>query len=103
MERVEEYKVGDWVRIRPTLTTAKHGLGSVTPGSIGIVYCIRPDSSLLLELSYLPNPWHCEPEEVELVTPFRVRYEVFIFFFFVFSLVLLVLTCCVCRLETVYV
>ncbi|KAJ7949366.1 E3 ubiquitin-protein ligase KEG [Quillaja saponaria] len=72
MERVEEFKVGDWVRIRPTLTTAKHGLGSVTPGSIGIVYCIRPDSSLLLELSYLPAPWHCEPEEVEPVVPFRI-------------------------------
>lgn len=72
MERVEEYKVGDWVRIRPTLTTAKHGLGAVTPGSIGIVYCIRPDSSLLLELSYLPNPWHCEPEEVEHVKPFKI-------------------------------
>lgn len=73
MERVEEFKVGDWVRIRPTLTTAKHGLGSVTPGSIGTVYCIRPDNSLLLELSYLPAPWHCEPEEVEHVEPFRVR------------------------------
>lgn len=72
MERVEEFKVGDWVRIRPTLTTAKHGLGSVTPGSIGIVYCIRPDNSLLLELSYLPNPWHCEPEEVEPVAPFKI-------------------------------
>ncbi|KAK6121502.1 hypothetical protein DH2020_044754 [Rehmannia glutinosa] len=72
MERVEEYKVGDWVRIRPTLTTAKHGLGSVTPGSIGVVYCIRPDNSLLLELSYLPAPWHCEPEEVEHVEPFRI-------------------------------
>ncbi|XP_059652018.1 E3 ubiquitin-protein ligase KEG isoform X2 [Cornus florida] len=72
MERVEEFKVGDWVRIRPTLTMAKHGLGSVTPGSIGIVYCIRPDNSLLLELSYLPNPWHCEPEEVEPVVPFRI-------------------------------
>ncbi|KAL3537766.1 hypothetical protein ACH5RR_001132 [Cinchona calisaya] len=72
MERVEEFKVGDWVRIRPSLTTAKHGLGSVTPGSIGVVYCIRPDNSLLLELSYLPTPWHCEPEEVELVEPFRI-------------------------------
>lgn len=79
MERVEEFKVGDWVRIRPTLTTAKHGLGSVTPGSIGIVYCVRPDSSLLLELSYLPNPWHCEPEEVEPVVPFRVRKRNFPF------------------------
>ncbi|XP_061346530.1 E3 ubiquitin-protein ligase KEG-like, partial [Gastrolobium bilobum] len=76
MERVEEFKVGDWVRIRPTLTSAKHGLGSVTPGSIGIVYCIRPDSSLLIELSYLPNPWHCEPEEVEHVTPFRIGDKV---------------------------
>ncbi|KAG8363717.1 hypothetical protein BUALT_Bualt19G0051400 [Buddleja alternifolia] len=72
MERVEEFKVGDWVRIRPTLTTAKHGLGSVTPGSIGVVCCIRPDNSILLELSYLPAPWHCEPEEVEHVEPFRI-------------------------------
>ncbi|PSS24307.1 E3 ubiquitin-protein like [Actinidia chinensis var. chinensis] len=72
MERVEEFKVGDWARIRPTLTTAKHGLGSVIPGSIGIVYCIRPDDSLLLDLSYLPNPWHCEPEEVEPVVPFKI-------------------------------
>ncbi|KAL0291453.1 UNVERIFIED_CONTAM: E3 ubiquitin-protein ligase KEG, partial [Sesamum calycinum] len=72
MERVEEFKVGDWVRIRPNLTTAKHGLGSVTPGSIGVVCCIRPDNSLLLELSYLPAPWHCEPEEVEHVEPFRI-------------------------------
>ncbi|KAL3829814.1 hypothetical protein ACJIZ3_018616 [Penstemon smallii] len=72
MERVEEFKVGDWVRIRPTLTTAKHGLGSVTPGSIGVVCCIRPDNSLLMELSYLPAPWHCEPEEVEHVEPFRI-------------------------------
>ncbi|KAE9616293.1 putative protein kinase TKL-Pl-1 family transcription factor C2H2 family [Lupinus albus] len=72
MERVEEFKVRDWVRIRPNLTSAKHGLGSVTPGSIGIVYCIRPDSSLLIELSYLPNPWYCEPEEVEHVAPFRI-------------------------------
>ncbi|CAI9770464.1 unnamed protein product [Fraxinus pennsylvanica] len=72
MERVEEFKVGDWVRMRPTLTTAKHGLGSVTPGSIGVVYCIRPDSSLFLELSYLPDQWHCEPEEVEHVEPFRI-------------------------------
>ncbi|XP_010276682.1 PREDICTED: E3 ubiquitin-protein ligase KEG isoform X2 [Nelumbo nucifera] len=76
MERVEEFKVGDWVRIRPSLTTAKHGLGPVTPGSIGIVYCIRPDNSLLLELSYLPSPWHCEPEEVEPVTPFRIGDKV---------------------------
>ncbi|CAI9102796.1 OLC1v1001140C2 [Oldenlandia corymbosa var. corymbosa] len=72
MERVEEFKVGDWVRVRPSLTTAKHGLGSVSPGSIGVVYCIRPDNSLLLELSYLLTPWLCEPEEVEPVEPFRI-------------------------------
>lgn len=79
MERVEEFKVGDWVRIRPTLTTAKHGLGLVTPGSIGIVYCIRPDSSLMLEISYLNHRWHCEPEEVEHVIPFKVKKEGFFF------------------------
>ena len=78
MERVEEFKVGDWVRIRPSLTAAVHGLESVTPGSVGIVYSIRPDSSLLLGICYLTHPWHCEPEEVEPVEPFKVaRYAIF--------------------------
>lgn len=72
MERVEEFQVGDWVRIRPSLTTAKHGLGSVTPGSIGVVYSIRPGNSLLLDLNYIQGPWQCEPEEVEPVDPFKV-------------------------------
>ncbi|XP_020108735.1 E3 ubiquitin-protein ligase KEG isoform X1 [Ananas comosus] len=72
MERVEEFKVGDWVRVRPSLTAAIHGMEAITPGSIGIVYAIRPDSSLLLGLCYLPTPWHCEPEEVEPVEPFRI-------------------------------
>ncbi|MED6205276.1 hypothetical protein PIB30_016259 [Stylosanthes scabra] len=72
IKRVEEFKVGDWVRVRPNLTTTKHELGSVTPGSIGIVYCIGPDCSLFITLTYLPIPWHCEPEEVEHVVPFRI-------------------------------
>ncbi|GFZ20620.1 protein kinases;ubiquitin-protein ligase [Actinidia rufa] len=71
IQRVEEFKVGDWVRVRPSLTATKHGLGVVTPGSIGIVCCIRPDYSLLLEFSYL-HLWLCEPEEVESVVPFRI-------------------------------
>ena len=77
IQRVEEFKVGDWVRVRPSLTATKHGLGVVTPGSIGIVCCIRPDYSLLLEFSYL-HLWLCEPEEVESVVPFRVR-EIYVF------------------------
>ncbi|KAF9599393.1 hypothetical protein IFM89_036950 [Coptis chinensis] len=35
-----------------------------------------PDNSLLLELSYLPSPWHCEPGEVEPVVPFRIGDQV---------------------------
>ncbi|AQK94125.1 E3 ubiquitin-protein ligase KEG [Zea mays] len=76
IERVEEYKVGNWVRIRPSLTVAVHGMESITPGSVGIVYSIRPDSSLLLGLCYLSNPWLCEPEEVEHVDPFKIGDQV---------------------------
>lgn len=72
-ERVEEFKVGDWVRVRHNLHSAKHGFGAVIPGSIGVVCGIRTDGSLLIEFSYLPSPWLCEPEEVESFTPFRVR------------------------------
>ncbi|KAF6169536.1 hypothetical protein GIB67_018903, partial [Kingdonia uniflora] len=49
---------------------------AITPRSIGIVYCIRPDNSLLLELSYLPSPWHCEPQEVEPVIPLEVGFYI---------------------------
>ncbi|KAG0503137.1 hypothetical protein HPP92_003209 [Vanilla planifolia] len=76
MERVEEFKVGDWVRIRSSLTAAVHGLDAVTPGSVGVVYSIRPDCSLLLGLCYLTSPWHCEPEEVEPVEPFKIGNQV---------------------------
>ncbi|XP_047095447.1 E3 ubiquitin-protein ligase KEG-like [Lolium rigidum] len=76
IERVEEYKVGNWVRIRPSLTVAVHGMESITPGSVGVVYSIRPDSSLLLGLCYLPNPWLCEPEEVEHVDAFKIGHQV---------------------------
>lgn len=78
-ERVEEFKVGDWVRVRHNLPFVKHGFGAVTPGSIGVVYGIRPDSSLLIEFSYLASPWLCEPEEVESFSPFRVRKLLFFF------------------------
>nr|XP_023928189.1 E3 ubiquitin-protein ligase KEG-like [Quercus suber]POE91085.1 e3 ubiquitin-protein ligase keg [Quercus suber] len=75
-ERVEEFKVGDWVRVRHNLPFAKHGFGAVTPGSVGVVYGIRPDSSLLIEFSYLASPWLCEPEEVESFSPFRIGDQV---------------------------
>lgn len=71
-QRLQEFKVGDWIRVRNTVPTARHGFGAVTPGSIGVVYGIRPDSSLLIEFCYLPSPWLCEPEEIELVVPFKV-------------------------------
>ncbi|KAG6629825.1 E3 ubiquitin-protein ligase KEG-like [Carya illinoinensis] len=75
-ERVEQFKVGDWVRVCHNLHTAKHGFGAVIPGSIGIVYGIRPDCSLLIEFSYLPSPWLCEPEELEPFIPFRIGDQV---------------------------
>lgn len=79
-ERVEELKVGDWVRVRHNLHAAVHGFGAVSPGSIGIVYGIRPDSSLLVEFSYLSSPWLYEPEELERFTPFRVRRFIFLLY-----------------------
>lgn len=84
IQRVEEFKVGDWVKVRSNLTATKYGLGAVTPGSIGVVSCIRPDYSLLLEFSFLSSLWLCEPEEVESAVPFRVgKMYLFAVLFFV--------------------
>ncbi|KGN48095.1 E3 ubiquitin-protein ligase KEG [Cucumis sativus] len=75
-QRLQEFKVGDWIRVRYTLPAAKHGFGDVTPGSIGVVYGIRPDSSLLIEFCYVQSPWLCEPEEIEPVVPFKIGDQV---------------------------
>ncbi|KAH9615035.1 hypothetical protein KSS87_008312 [Heliosperma pusillum] len=88
MERVEEYKVGDWVRIRPTLTAAKHGLGSVTPGSVvgepryawggethhsvGKISEIESDGLLIIEIPNRPIPWQADPADMEKVEDFKV-------------------------------
>lgn len=80
-QRLQEFKVGDWIRVRYTVPAAKHGFGAVTPGSIGVVYGIRPDSSLLIEFCYLPSPWLCEPEEIEPVVPFKVSASFSLFWY----------------------
>lgn len=74
MECVEEFKVGDWVCICQNLMLVKYGFGFVVLGSMGIVYCVRLDSSFFVELSYFLNLWYCEFEEVEFVIFFRVMY-----------------------------
>ncbi|KAM7278247.1 hypothetical protein ACFE04_005381 [Oxalis oulophora] len=71
-QRIEEFKMGDWIRVRSGMPTAKHGFGAVTPGSVGIVCGIRADCSLLIQFSYLSRPWLCEPEEIEPALPFKI-------------------------------
>lgn len=109
-QRLQEFKVGDWIRVRYTLPAAKHGFGDVTPGSIGVVYGIRPDSSLLIEFCYVPSPWLCEPEEIEPVVPFKASASFSLFCYGLYlnralSLLSLVNLMCLlpCRLETKYV
>ncbi|EFJ13033.1 hypothetical protein SELMODRAFT_123205 [Selaginella moellendorffii] len=71
MERVEEFKVGDWVRIRLTLTSAKYGLGShsgnETLASRGVVYGVDADGRLRIQFARREGrPWIGDPADVEL-------------------------------------
>ena len=94
-QRLQEFKVGDWIRVRYTVPAARHGFEAVSPGSIGVVYGIRPDSSLLIEFCYLPSPWLCEPEEIEPVVPFKVNasFSLFLVWFkFKLSLISFILS-----------
>ncbi|GKA25806.1 E3 ubiquitin protein ligase KEG [Tanacetum coccineum] len=71
----EELDIGDWVRVKPSISSPTHHWGDVTHSSIGVVHRIE-DGNLWVAFCFLERLWLCKIWEVERIRPFGVGDKV---------------------------
>ncbi|TYI85767.1 hypothetical protein E1A91_D04G018900v1 [Gossypium mustelinum] len=76
MERVEEFKVGDWVRVKASVPSPKYGWEDITRSSIGIIHSLEDDGDIGIAFCFRSKPFCCSVTDVEKVPPFEVGQEV---------------------------
>lgn len=67
----EELKIGDWVRVKASITTPTYQWGEVNPSSIGVVHRME-DGDLWVSFCFLDRLWLCKAGELERLRPFRI-------------------------------
>ncbi|KAJ0229051.1 Mind bomb [Hirschfeldia incana] len=71
IEEEEELKIGDWVRVKPSITTPTYQWGEVNPSSIGVVYRME-DGDSWVAFCFLDRLWLCKAGEMERIRPFGI-------------------------------
>ncbi|GFY92269.1 protein kinase [Actinidia rufa] len=67
----EEIHIGDWVKVRASVSTPTHQWGDVSHSSIGVVHRIE-DGELWVAFCFMDRLWLCKEGEMERVRPFKV-------------------------------
>lgn len=67
----EELGIGDWVRVRASVSTPTHHWGEVSHASIGVVHRMENDE-LWVAFCFMERLWLCKAWEMEKVRPFKV-------------------------------
>lgn len=67
----EELHIGDWVKVKASVSTPTRQWGDVTHSSIGVVHRIE-DSDLWVAFCFREKLWVCKACEMERVRPFKV-------------------------------
>jgi E3 ubiquitin-protein ligase KEG len=77
VELVEEEtpQVGDWVKVKSSVTTPIHHWGEVTHSSVGVVHRIE-DGEIFVSFCFLDRLWICKESEIEKVRAFEVGNKV---------------------------
>ncbi|KAJ6302793.1 hypothetical protein OIU77_016813 [Salix suchowensis] len=76
MEKVEDFKVGGWVRVKASVPSPKYGWDDVTRTSIGIVHNLDDDGDMGVAFSFRSKPFLCSMTDMEKVSPFEVGQEI---------------------------
>jgi E3 ubiquitin-protein ligase KEG len=71
VEEEEEIRVGDWVKVRESISTPTYQWGDVTRSSIGVVHRAE-DGELSVAFCFTERLWLCKEWEMERVRAFRV-------------------------------
>lgn len=67
----QELRIGDWVRVKASVSTPTHHWGEVSHSSVGVVHRME-GGDLWLSFCFTERLWLCKAWEVERVRPFRV-------------------------------
>lgn len=76
MERVEDFKVGDWVRVKASVSSPKYGWEDITRNSIGIIHSLEEDGDMGVAFCFRSKPFCCSVTDVEKVPAFEVGQEI---------------------------
>ncbi|KAF6135521.1 hypothetical protein GIB67_015374 [Kingdonia uniflora] len=70
--RFEYEQVGDWVRVKASISSPKYGWEDVTKSSIGIIHSLEEDRDMGVAFYFRSKPFCCFVTDMEKVPPFEV-------------------------------
>ncbi|KAL2588355.1 hypothetical protein AAZV13_13G163600 [Glycine max] len=76
MERVEEFKVGDWVRVKASVSAPRYGWEDVTRNSIGVIHSLEEDGDMGIAFCFRSKLFPCSVTDVEKVPHFEAGQEI---------------------------
>ncbi|CAN1781254.1 E3 ubiquitin-protein ligase KEG, partial [Linum perenne] len=71
----EEVGIGDWVRVRKTVSTPSHQWGEVNHKSIGVVHRME-DGEVWVSFCFMERLWICKAWEMEKIRAFEIGDKV---------------------------
>lgn len=69
-------QVGDWVRVKASVSSPKYGWEDITRNSIGVVHSLDEDGDVGIAFCFRSKPFSCSVTDVENVVPFLVGQEI---------------------------
>lgn len=69
------FQVGDWVRVKATVSSPKYGWDDVTRTSIGVVHSLEEEGDMGVGFCFRSRPFSCSLTDMEKVAPFTVGQE----------------------------
>lgn len=69
-------QVGDWVRVKASVSSPKYGWEDITRNSIGIIHSLEEDGDMGVAFCFRSKPFRCSVTDVEKVSPFEVGQEI---------------------------
>lgn len=71
-------QVGDWVKVKASVSAPKYGWEDVTRNSIGIVHCLEDDGDMGVAFCFTGKLFCCSVADMERVQPFAVGQDIHI-------------------------
>lgn len=69
-------QVGDWVRVKASVSSPKYGWEDITRNSIGVMHSLDEDGDVGIAFCFRSKPFSCSVTDVEKVVPFHVGQEI---------------------------